>query len=127
MNPTTPTTTSPIECDCPFCPLVELDTNVCDVRVFLPKTGPPRMMFPDDLIETITLNSNGDEEFRKKIYGFYSNTFLVITLMFRNTLMIRNKGQESNWGGEEYNCTFEVIRPNHYKICFHTNRKITTA
>ena len=118
----TPTTSS-IECDCPFCPLVALDTNICDLQVFLPETGRPRIVFPDDLIETITWNAKGDEELREKMYRFYTNTFHVITLIFRNTMMIRKKGQEGNYGGDDYNCVFEVIKPNHYKICFHTHRK----
>jgi hypothetical protein len=119
MNPTQ--NTDKIECDCPFCPLVALDTNVCDLRVFLPKSKPPRVTLPDELIETI--ESITDEELRKKMLRFYKGTFTVISLFFRNTLMVREKGQSRSFGGHNYECTLEVIRPNFYKICFHTHRK----
>jgi hypothetical protein len=93
-----------IECNCPFCPLVTRNVNLCDVRVDFPtKHTVVTRNIPDDLVDL-------------------KDKFIVIALFFRNNLDLRsNVGEEKSIIKDNFNCSVKCIGRNKYKVCFHAS------
>ena len=94
----------PVECDCPICPLVAANIQVCDVVVKIKDTG------------CVLECCDKDEE---KIAGLHHH-FMVLAATARNNFKLK-KGE--SWDEERRSdCEFYVkcLRKNQYKVCFHT-------
>ena len=93
-----------IECDCPLCPLVAVNMQICDVVVKFKTTG-----------YVVECCKNDTE----KIAGLQCH-FVWLATTARNNYKLK-KGQ--CWDEERRSdCKFyiECLRKNQFKVCFHT-------
>jgi len=91
-----------VECDCPFCPLVKRNVQVCDIIVRFPTTTTVEFKgIPDDLWD---LRGN----------------FCTIALFARNNLRLKAKvGHCRTLDRSDYICNVVCLTKNVYKVCFH--------
>jgi hypothetical protein len=91
-------------CDCPFCPLVEMNMQVCNVIVKLP-TGKKYV----DLADTV----RGDFSVQAKL------NILKIVLFARNNKKLKVKDSIGLTGTGNCHCNVERISQQVFKFCFH--------
>lgn len=94
-------------CDCPFCPLVEMNMQVCNVIVKLP-TGKKYV----DLADTV----RGDFPVQAKL------NILKLVLTARNNKKLKVKDSIS-LGTDDCDCNVERISQQVFKFCFHAKEK----
>ena len=98
-----------IVCNCPICPLVTANAQVCNVKITFTKDG---YRFQATREDGIT-----DELLR------HQNDFMILAATARNNYKLK-KGQ--TWDEETRNdCEFhiECLRKNQFKVCFHAKKK----
>ena len=97
-----------LECDCPWCPLVKDNVQVCDVIVYL-NTG--------RLTSFIPLS----EEVRKHLF--------TISIWARNNQNLKKKGRNIVLNKDDFDCCVECLKKDTYKVCFHAKQgtKIDSA
>jgi hypothetical protein len=97
-----------IECDCPICPLVAANIQVCDIIIKFRPTD-------------IRLHCSDDDA--EKITGLHIH-FVMLAGTARNNYKLK-KGE--CWSEEERSdCEFhiECLRKNQFKVCFHAKKKV---
>jgi hypothetical protein len=89
-----------IECDCPFCPLVARNVNVCGLRVEFPtKHTVATRNIPDDLADL-------------------KAKFILIAMFFRNNLGLK-VGEEKSIIKDDFHCSVKRVSRNKFNVCFH--------
>ena len=95
-------------CDCPFCPLVEMNMQVCNVIVKLP-TGKKYV----DLAGAV----RGDFSVKTKL------NILKLVLIARNNMKLKVKDSISLTDRQDCDCNVERISQQVFKFCFHAKEK----
>jgi len=91
------------KCGCPFCPLVENNIQVCDIRITLTKD---------------TWRCETDDERTKTLVD--PKHFLTIALFAKNNCMLRKRNTTIDLSQEnKYECFVTCLNKMSYKICFH--------
>ena len=106
-----------VECDCPFCPLIENKLNACDIRVLIKwkKNG------KFDKISVVGI----DEELKQKL----AIHLFKLCLFHRNNHGLK-KGEAHENKNSDYEYYIESLRTarntklyDFFKICFHTKEQ----
>ena len=92
------------QCDCPICPLVKNNVQVCDVLVRENDTKQEYKVYHNDL----------PKEDADNIYG------LVVGTTYKDPIKI---GSSRTMKGDDYCATVERIAKNKYRVCFHAENK----
>jgi len=100
------------QCDCPICPLLNNNVQVCDVLVKVnPKTKQVRAYYDKD-------ENNISEEVAASLCG------LVLTTTQKHKLKV---GEVADLSANEFQCYIELKRRDLYKICFHAKNEPETV
>lgn len=93
------------QCDCPICPLVKNNVQVCDVLVRENDTKQEYKVYH---------TSGLAEEDADNLYG------LVVGMTYKDPIKI---GSSRTMKGDDYCATVERIAKNKYRVCFHAENK----
>ena len=100
-----------LNCDCPFCPLTEINLHVDDIKINLPRSSKTPISWRN-VQEIDPENEDADKWIRNKM--------LIITLWARNSekLKVNNCLQSRQ---ESYSCYINRYPNEQYTISFHTH------
>lgn len=97
-----------MSCDCPICPLVANNIQVCDVVV---------TYFPKHKKATIKNNLS------KALSDLLSNNFVALVLEQARACKKGGQtlevGKSYTWEQPTYEYTFYILKKDQYKVCFH--------
>lgn len=94
-----------VQCDCPFCPLTEANTQICDFKVSLLKQG-------------AKLNHEKLDTFSEDV----KRSLVLLVLIARNNNKIK-PGLTHSHNTEMYDYHVECISRIKFKVCFHAKPK----
>ena len=95
-------------CDCPFCPLVAINAQVCNVIITLAKNG-------------YKIEADKHDGMTEEIYDIKIN-FVKLALAARDYGKIK-KGEFYSDDTDDYRYDVECLRKNKFKVCFHAKKK----
>jgi hypothetical protein len=101
---------SKFECECPFCPLIEYDLQVCDVKVDLSKNHD--VCYKDVKNESLP--------------SFIRHNMLLIVLFCKNNHKLP-VGKYMGDSDEEKCWEVGHLEQNVFEICFHAKKKNTDS
>jgi hypothetical protein len=95
-----------MECECPFCPLIDANFQVCDIKIKIPKRGG---FSADEVV------LNDDIPYSLKI------EIVKIIMWVKNTIKIR-VGMSNNIDRPDMYCNVYRDRDNLFTFCFNSKK-----
>ena len=98
-----------LTCDCPFCPLKDIDLQICDLKIRLNKTGAD-LSWPKDTPSKYQNNP------------LVIKNLIILALWARNNCKLNKKDYQITVSKEDnqgYTMNIQCLAKDFYKICFH--------